>query len=183
MLVGMALFKLGVFSARRSAGFYLALVGAAVVLGVPVIIYGIQRNFAVNWDVTYSFFLGGQFNYWASVLVSLGWVGLVMLACKTAAAGAITRPLAAVGRMALTNYLMQTIICTTIFYGHGFGKFGEFSRVEQLLTVLGVLAFQLIISPIWLRYFRFGPFEWLWRSLTYLKLQPMRREAAGPTGS
>ncbi len=183
MLVGMALFKLGVFSARRSAGVYLALVAAAAVIGAPVIIYGIQRNFAANWDVTYSMFLGGQFNYWASLLVSLGWVGLVMLACKTAAAGAITRPLAAVGRMALTNYLMQTIICTTIFYGHGFGKFGEFSRVEQLLTVLGVLAFQLIVSPIWLRYFRFGPFEWLWRSLTYLKLQPMRREAAGPTGS
>ncbi|MHC4109133.1 MAG: DUF418 domain-containing protein, partial [Planctomycetota bacterium] len=162
MLVGMALFKLGVFSARRSARFYLALAAVAAVIGAPVIIHGIHRHFEANWDIKYSFFLGIQFNYWASILMSLGWVGLVMLACKTAAAGAITRPLAAVGRMALTNYLMQTIICTTIFYGHGFAQFGEFSRVEQLLTVLGVFALQLIVSPIWLRFFRFGPFEWLW---------------------
>jgi uncharacterized protein len=77
--------------------------------------------------------------------------------------------------MALTNYLMQTIICTTIFYGHGLGRFGHFERTEQILTVLAVWIVELIWSPIWMRYFRFGPFEWLWRSLTYLKPQPMRR--------
>ncbi len=175
ILIGMALHKLSVFSAARSKAFYAGLIAIAAFVGIPLIMYGVTRNLDAEWDVKYSFYFGGMFNYWASLLVALGWVGLVMLACKTAAAGAITRPLAAVGRMALTNYLMQTIICTTIFYGHGFGKFGEFSRVEQLLTVLGVLAFQLIVSPIWLRYFRFGPFEWLWRSLTYLKVQPMRR--------
>ena len=102
-------------------------------------------------------------------------VGLVMLACKSHVLGAAKRVLAAVGQMALTNYLMQTIICTTIFYGHGFGRFGHFERTEQILTVLGVWVVQLIWSPIWMRRFRFGPFEWLWRSLTYLKPQPMRR--------
>ncbi len=87
----------------------------------------------------------------------------------------LTRPLAAVGQLALTNYLMQTVLCTFIFYGHGLGRFGMFERWEQFLVVVGVWVLQLVVSPIWLRYFRFGPAEWLWRSLSYLKLQPMRR--------
>ncbi len=75
--------------------------------------------------------------------------------------------------MALTNYLLQTLICTSIFYGHGLGLFGSFSRVQQILTVVAVWAVSLLLSPLWLRFFRFGPFEWLWRSLAYWKLQPM----------
>jgi uncharacterized protein len=77
--------------------------------------------------------------------------------------------------MAFTNYMLQTIICTTIFYGHGFGLFGHVERVGQIGIVFAVWALQLAISPIWLRHFRFGPLEWLWRSLTYLTFQPMRR--------
>jgi uncharacterized protein len=80
--------------------------------------------------------------------------------------------------MAFTNYLMQTVICTTIFYGHGFGLYGSVERKYQILIVFAVWAFQLIVSPFWLRYFRFGPMEWLWRSLTYMKAQPMRRGQA-----
>jgi uncharacterized protein len=76
--------------------------------------------------------------------------------------------------MAFTNYLVQTFICTTIFYGHGLGLFGRATRTEQILMVFAVWAFQLIVSPIWLRYFRFGPFEWVWRSLAYMRRQPMR---------
>ncbi len=177
MLLGMALFKLGVFSATRSRGLYITFIAVAIVVGLPTIGYGVHRNEAAEWSVEYSFRFGTQYNYWASILVALGWVGAVMLACQAPALGLITRPLAATGRMALTNYLMQTIICTTIFYGHGFGYFGSFSRVEQLLTVVAVWVFQLVVSPIWLRYFQFGPFEWLWRSLTYLKPQPVLRRS------
>ena len=175
VLIGMALHKLWVFSAARSRGFYTALVAIGALVGIPVIMYGVRRNVEAGWDVMYSFYFGGLYNFWASLLVALGWVGLIMLVCKTAVLQPLARLLAAVGRMALTNYLMQTIICTTIFYGHGFGKFGYLERTEQLLVVLAVWAVQLAISPLWLRYFRFGPFEWLWRSLTYLKLQPIRR--------
>jgi uncharacterized protein len=77
--------------------------------------------------------------------------------------------------MAFTNYLVQTVICTTIFYGHGFGLFGSVERTGQILIVLAVWALQLWYSPLWLRHFRFGPAEWLWRSLTYGRPQPMRR--------
>jgi uncharacterized protein len=83
-------------------------------------------------------------------------------------------PLAFVGRMALTNYLLQTLICTTIFYSYGFGLYASIGPLAGLgLTVLIYLA-QIPFSVQWLRFFRFGPMEWLWRSLTYGKLQPMR---------
>jgi uncharacterized protein len=77
--------------------------------------------------------------------------------------------------MALTNYLTQTLICTTLFYGHGLGWFQSADRLQQTLVVVAVWAIQLLWSPLWLEHFRFGPFEWLWRSLTYMKLQPLRR--------
>src|SRR5262249_35248343 len=99
MLVGMALFKLGFFSGERSPRTYAALVAAALLVGVPVILYGVRRNFAENWDFLYEISVGGQFNYWGSIVVSLGWVGLVMLACPQPWLRFITRPLAAVGRM------------------------------------------------------------------------------------
>ena len=82
-------------------------------------------------------------------------------------------PLARVGQMALSNYLLQTLLCTSLFYGHGLGQFGNFPRVEQIITVLAASLLQLIFSCLWLRYFRFGPFEWLWRSLTYWQRQPL----------
>jgi uncharacterized protein len=175
MLVGMALFKLGVFSATLGKRFYLALVAIGLLVGVPIVAYGAYRNFASGWEPVYAFFIGSQFNYWASLLVSLAWVGLVMLLCRAGAA-AVTGPLAAVGRLALTNYLLQTVICTTIFYGHGLGLFGSVQRVGQLAIVVGVWALQLLWSPLYLRYFRIGPAEWLWRYLTYLKAPPLRRE-------
>ncbi len=176
MLIGMALYKLGVFSAARSKRFYAGLVGVGLLVGIPTIMYGVARNELAGWNVKYSFFFGPQFNYWASILVALGWVGVVMLACKSEAVRPLTRPFAAVGQMALTNYVMQTVLCTFLFYGHGLGRFGMFERWQQLLVVVAVWALQLVVSPFWLRRFRFGPAEWLWRSLSYMKLQPMRRD-------
>ncbi len=178
MLVGMALFKLGWFSAQRSSRLYASILIAAAMIGIPIIMAGVHLNFKTEWDITYSFFFGWQYNYWASILVSLGWVSLVMLVCKTRMRKTLTRPFAAVGQMAFTNYIMQTIICTTIFYGHGFGLFGQVSRVGQIQIVVAIWIVQLIYSPIWLRHFRFGPLEWLWRTLTYWRIQPLRRELA-----
>ena len=179
MLVGMALFKGDVFAARRSPRFYAKLIAAAVAVGLPLQAYGLSLDFARGWPL-WSFFIGMQFNYWPSIAVSLGYVGLVMLACRAAALRPFTRPFAAVGQTALTNYLLQTVLCTTIFYGHGLGWFGSVDRVGQLGVVAGVWALQLVASPLWLRRFRFGPAEWAWRSLTYGARQPLRRTPRPP---
>ena len=177
MLIGMALFKLDVFSARRSPRFYGALIAVALLVGLPLEAYGVVLDFRHGW-APWSFFQGEQFNYWPSIAVSLGYVGLVMLACRSNALRRATRPFAAVGQTALTNYLLQTVLCTTIFYGHGFGLYGSVDRLGQLGVVVAVWAVQLIVSPLWLRRFRFGPAEWAWRSLTYGARQPLRRAPA-----
>lgn len=181
ILIGMGLFKLGVFTASCSRTTYLGLVAVGALLGMPLILYGVHLNFAMGWDPRYSFFIGSQFNYWGSILMGLGWVGVVMLACQNRRLLRAARPLAAVGQTALSNYLLHTILCSFIFYGIGLGLFGQVSRVGQLLIVLAIWVVQLILSPLWLRYFRFGPVEWLWRSMTYLSWQPMRRTAPRST--
>src|SRR5262249_15637099 len=107
-------------------------------------------------------------------LVAMAYVGIIMMICKS---GILKWPrylLGSVGRMALTNYLLTSIVCTVIFNGYGFGMFAKLERAQLLPVVFGMWTVNLIISPIWLRYFRFGPAEWAWRSLTYWKKQPMR---------
>jgi len=175
MLIGMALYKWGVLSAERSRRFYWTAAGVGLVVGLPLIGLGVARRFAADWALEYAFFQGGQYNYWGSLLVALAYVSLIMLLAKSKPLGGVSRRLAAVGRMAFTNYLMQTVVCTTIFYGHGFGLFGTVERSIQILIVFAVWIFQLWFSTFWLERFRFGPAEWVWRSLTYMKPQPMRR--------
>ena len=75
--------------------------------------------------------------------------------------------LAPVGRMALTNYLLQTVICVLIFYGYGFGQFGKFGASGATLIALTIFLFQIVMSALWLKYFSYGPMEWIWRQLTY----------------
>lgn len=80
--------------------------------------------------------------------------------------------------MALTNYLLQSLVCTWIFYSYGLGYFEQLPRVWQPPFALALFALQVVLSRLWLRWFRFGPMEWLWRSVTYLRVPPMRRSDA-----
>jgi uncharacterized protein len=101
-----------------------------------------------------------------------------MTLIKSGAASRLMARFAAVGRMAFTNYLMHSVILTTVFYGYGLGLYADVPRAWQMAFVVAVIGFQLWFSPIWLKVYRFGPAEWLWRSLTYWRRQPMRRAAA-----
>lgn len=179
MLLGMGLMKLGVFSAGRSDRFYAAGVAAGYGLGLPLAAFGAWVEEAHGFDLVHTLRWGGWPNYFGSLLVAAGHLGLVMLACRRGLFPALLRRLAAVGRMALSNYLAHTLICTTLFYGYGFGLFGRLSRAELLLVVAAIWAAQLLWSEPWLRAYRFGPAEWAWRSLTYRRLQPMRVTAGG----
>ena len=174
MLIGMALFKWRVLSAERSGRFYRIMLAAGFGIGIPLVAAGVVRNFSAGWAWPYSMFVGWQFNYWGSLGVAAGYIALVMLLCRSARLPALRKRLAAVGRMAFTNYLLQSLICTTLFYGHGFGLFGKVQRWQQILITIVVWTILLAISPLWLRRFRFGPVEWLWRTLTYKRAQPMR---------
>ena len=174
MVLGMALFKLGFLTLQRPSSDYwfMALFGYGVGLSVSwwEINHIISNNFgllaaAETWP-TYD--MGRLGN-------GLGHLGLLLLFVRSGALGWLQSGLAAVGRMALTNYIMHSVIAMFVFLGVGFGLYGQFSRVELYYVVLAIVVFQLIISPIWLKYFRFGPLEWVWRSLTYLKRPQLRR--------
>ncbi|MBC7771838.1 MAG: DUF418 domain-containing protein [Pyrinomonadaceae bacterium] len=174
MLIGMGLMKLGVFAAQCSRRFYVGLILAGYGIGFPLVWYGADRLIDSGFDMAGYFLVNSHFNYVGSIFVALGHVGIVMLACQAGVLDGLRNCLAAVGRMAFTNYLMQSVLCTVFFYGWGFGQFARLERAELYLVVAGVWAVQLAWSPLWLSRFRFGPAEWAWRSLTYWKVQPMR---------
>jgi uncharacterized protein len=138
-------------------------------------IHTINLQQGSDWYPIDSFFVHIQYAYWGSVLMALGFMAAVTLVLRAGVLSALTDRLAAVGRMALTNYLSHTLICTTLFMGHGLGLFGSVERVWQAVIVAAIWAVQLVWSPWWLARFRFGPAEWVWRSLSYMKKQPFKR--------
>ena len=103
----------------------------------------------------------------AGPILSLGYAAAVTLLARTPARQRRLRPLAMTGRMALTNYLMQSLICTLIFNGYGLGLAGKVPPTGAILLVAGIFSVQMVLSSWWLGHFRFGPMEWLWRVLTY----------------
>ena len=175
MLLGMALFKQGILSAQRTNKFYAKLTLFGFILGLPLILYGIYSDFNTGWTMQRSMFYNQQFNYIGSVAIALAYIGIIMLIIKSTGAKKCKSWFAAVGKMAFTNYILESLICTFIFYGHGLGLYGQVERKFQILIVFACWILILIFSPIWLRYFRYGPLEWLWRSLTYWKVQPFKK--------
>jgi len=178
MLIGMGLMKLGVLSARMSVRAYTGMAVAGFALCLPVTWLIETRSMARGFDLAQDFFRDSVYDV-ARLGGALGYIGLVMLVCRTGVLPGARARLAATGQMALSNYLMQTLICTTLFYGYGFGVFGRLERYQVLEIAIAIWVFQLWLSPVWLRRFRFGPLEWIWRSLIYWKRQPMRLRAAG----
>jgi uncharacterized protein len=174
MFIGMALLKLGILNAERSTRFYLGMMAIGYGIGVPVNAYEIDLVLSSNFAPLESQMLYLTYDV-GRLPVTIGHVGLVMLICQRGWLQWLTSRLAAVGQMALTNYVMHSIICAFIFFGIGFAMFGELQRYELYYVVFGIWVFQLIVSLIWLKYYRFGPLEWLWRSLTYNKRQAMKR--------
>lgn len=179
MMIGAALLKLDVLTGRRSTRFYV--IGAAVgyVLGLPLVVAGLGYAEWKGFDVAHSFIVWSPANYVGSLLMAFAHMCVVMLACRAGwAAGAfglIKRGLAAVGRMAFTNYFMQTATGLLVFTGWGLAWMGSVSRVGLWGVVVGVWVVQMLVSTLWLRRLSIGPMEWVWRSLTYMRVQPWRR--------
>jgi len=174
MLIGMAMMKLGILAAERSATYYTRLMLTGYLLGLPLTAFSAWNLFAHDFEPLYAMRVGGIANYVGSLLVAFGHIGLVMLITKTGVWRGMMDRFAAVGRMALTNYLMHSVLLTTVFYGYGLGLYGSIPRAWQMAFVVAVIGFQLWFSTWWLERFRFGPVEWLWRSATYWKIQSIR---------
>jgi len=114
---------------------------------------------------------------WSVVGTALTYGAILILIAQTARGVLLLAPLAVVGRMALTTYLTQSLVCTLIFYGYGFQRFGTARYGETLVVTALLYAAQMALSSWWLRRYAFGPAEWLWRTLTYGRGPVMRRQA------
>jgi uncharacterized protein len=174
MLIGMGLMKLGVFTAERSRRFYLICIIAGYGIGLPIVGNTTYKLISSDFDFINIFGISALYDHIGILLITAGHVGLLMLIYQSKILIGFKKRLAAVGRMALSNYLMHSIILAPIFYGYGLGLFGKVDYFGLMGFVIGMWIVQLYLSPLWLGHFRFGPFEWLWRSLTYKKRQPMR---------
>ena len=172
MLIGMGLYRMGFLTGALSYRAYAWTIAIGFLLSLPI-------NGFEAWGVIRDNFQD-ETPWWA--LYQLGRltgavanVALVVIICKAGLVPWITRRLAAVGQTALSNYLFTSVSCSAFFmFSHLYGKL-EYYQLYAIVAC--VWLFNLTLSPIWLRYFQFGPVEWVWRSLTYWKRQPMRRSA------
>ncbi len=175
MLLGIAFFKLNILSAVKSYRFYFIMMVIGYTVGFSVNYYEIQL--IIDHDFSILSFAKSNITYdLGRVAVAMGHIGLIMLFCKSPIFVRLKVALSNVGKMALTNYVMHSIFALFLFTGAGFGLFGEFQRHELLYIVFSIWIFQLITSAIWLRYFYFGPLEWLWRNLSYNKRHPIKKD-------
>jgi len=174
MLLGIALFKLNILSAEKSFTFYGLM--ALLSYGIGLIINYYEINLILKSNFSYMGFSKSYLTYYlGKTTVAMGHVASIMILCKLPILNWLKQSLAAVGKMALTNYVMHSVFAIFIFTGVGFGMFGKLQRHELLYVVFSIWIFQMIMSPIWLKYYQFGPLEWIWRNLSYQKKHAFRK--------
>jgi uncharacterized protein len=175
MMIGMALFKLGVLTLETRTRTYLAMAAGGYAIGLTGNI--IEARWIMGQGFTAIAYAQANISYDISRLaMTTGHLGLLGLFLKSGILPWLRQSMAAVGRMALTNYLTHSVVALIIFVFLGF--WGALERHQLYYIVFSVWAVQIILSPIWLKHYHFGPVEWLWRYLTYGKAPPFRKEAA-----
>lgn len=170
-LLGAALMKLGFFNREHVAWHRLIML---LVLPAGILLEGAAVGIIlVTTESAVGGLVGETLHALASVALLIGYIGTGCWIVHADALRPVRQAFAAVGRMALTNYLLQSLIASIVFYWWGLGLFGQIEPPGQIAMVLAVFAGQIALSMLWLRAFRFGPIEWLWRTLTYGRMQPM----------
>jgi uncharacterized protein len=183
MLLGLALYQWGFLPGQWSNRDYAKVVAIGYGIGLPLAIYSFYHGYLYSPNLEASLHrMELEPVPWVRLIYPFQRIFLVMahvaaiiLIYKSNHAQKLFRSLEAVGQMALTNYIMQSVICTLFFFGYGLNYYGELEFYQIYFVVLAIWIVQLIVSPIWLRFFLFGPLEWVWRSLTYWKMQPFAR--------
>jgi len=171
--VGAALAKADAFAPHR-LHWHRRFVMVGLFVGLPL---SVAASFIPAQGITLNAMLAHTIGHAiASPLMALGYLGAMTLFVHSGRFSKLAACFMATGRMALTNYITQSVVATSVFYYWGLGYFGQTPRACQLALVLGLYSLQLlVISPLWMRYFQYGPLEWLWRAFTYLKLPRLRR--------
>jgi uncharacterized protein len=179
MFLGMAFFKMGILTGQAKTRIYWILCIIGLGIGLPLAYLRIHPmvTYHFNW-FEYTKHMPLQLYELSRTFRSLGIFGLIMLLYKSGLFKWFFSLMRPVGQMAFTNYLGQSLLCGIFFYGIGFGMYGKLHRHEIYYVVGVIWLIQIIWSHLWLRYFNFGPLEWLWRSLTYWKRQPIRKKKA-----
>ena len=168
--LGAALCRYGIFEESRAALrrrlLWLALLG-----GAPLALVASVLRLTGEWGVL----AGTLINFVAGPPIALGYLLLWHALVEGGRARRLTGWLASTGRMALTNYLSQSILASAVMYYWGLGLFGTVGQFGRDTLVVSIFALQVAFSVFWMSRFRFGPLEWMWRSATYLRVQPLRR--------
>ena len=168
MLLGMGLYRLGIINAEREAGWYKKVMLRSFTVGMPVCV--VAAVLMLGDDADTGFFI----NNFGVPFMALGYVCLVMMICTSSKLPRVQSRLAAAGQMALTNYLMQTVLGIIIIETMNEIKGERVSAFWMMIAMFIIWTIQLSWSSPWMKKFRFGPVEWLWRTATYLKVQPFR---------
>lgn len=178
MLIGMALFKSHMLTGEWAAARYRKWALTGFLIGIPPLVGLGWYQYSSGFSAVSTFGASLSLSVPFDIAMTVGWAALIMLLIQTAASDGVRMRLAATGRMAFTNYLVTSIVMTSIFYGYGIGLFGSVGRTALYLFCFGMWAAMLLWSKPWLARFQYGPLEWLWRSLSRWQLQPMRKVAA-----
>lgn len=179
-LIGAALMKLRIFE-PSAAVWHRRLCFIGLGLGIPAELANTWLNYLAGTGEWMGFALiGVAIHEPGSLLMALGFIGGAGMIVSSGILPRLVRAISAVGRLALSNYLLQSVVSTFLMYHWGLGYFGDVPRPWQIALVFAIYALQIPLSILWLRFFTIGPMEWIWRSLTYWKRQPMRRKRYDP---
>ncbi len=176
MLFGMAALKSGFLTGAWEVGRYRKWAAIGYAISIPAYAAAAAVVIRSGFDPATTALAGTIAPTLIRPAMIVAHAALIILVTRHG--GGLTERLAATGRAAFTNYLGTSIIVSTIFYGYGLGLYGHLSRIECYGVVAGVWALMLLWSKPWLEHYRFGPLEWLWRSLARMRVQPMRKVAA-----
>ena len=167
MLLGMILYRKGILSADKSTAYYKKMILVGFGPGLILSSIGLDQAYASEWSGAYVMNIGANYKFVSGLFMALGYIGLVIWIYKKGIFKKFQNRLQATGRMAFTNYIGMSLICTLIFNGHGLGLFGTLDRLQQFLIVIAIWVIILIISPLVLKKYQFGPLERMWRKLIY----------------
>lgn len=175
MLIGMVIARQGWFSVGISRPVGNWLIGLTLVPGFCLVVVSVLIGWIKDFPATYVYMSGAAMHLLGSMLMAIGYAIAGIRYCHAASLSLLRALLIPVGKMAMSFYILQTLVCTFIFYGFGAGLFAQFTLSQLLLFAVIFWLVQILLAQCWLRYFYLGPLEYLWRYLAYRESQPWRR--------